>query len=68
MTTQEIFNKAIETIADQYELLLNHFINQDEWEQRRDMGYNMIEALTGKTREDAMNALMKEATKRNLRP
>ena len=60
MQAQEIFKKSIETLADQYELWQNHFINKNEWVERRDMTYILIASLTGISREESCNAIAKE--------
>lgn len=64
MTAQEISKKSIETLADQYELWQDGFINEAEWVERRDMTYALIEALTGISREESMKAIQKEVESR----
>lgn len=64
MTAQEISKKSIETLADQYELWQDGFINETEWVERRDMTYALIEALTGISREESMKAIQKEVESR----
>lgn len=64
MTAQEISKKSIETLADQYELWQDGFINEAEWVERRDMTYTLIEALTGISREESMKAIQKEVESR----
>ena len=64
MKAQEIFKKSIETLADQYELWQDHFINENEWVERRDMTYILIESLTGINREESCKAIAKEVESR----